>query len=168
MNRPVDDARTGESLAAENSDDLAALPELISDIVETMRKGNLERLEVKRGNFHLTLRSFGKKNTASSANASHASSVEDDPGDEGSSDSKFHVVTSPMIGTFYAASAPGEPAFVQPGDQIEQGQVIGIVEAMKIMNEIVTDRSGEVLEILAENGVTVEYGSPLVRLAINP
>lgn len=76
-----------------------------------------------------------------------------------------HVVTSPMIGTFYSASAPAEPAFVQVGDEIETGQVIGIIEAMKIMNEITADRSGVVIEILVDNAEAVEYGSPLVRIS---
>ncbi|MCA9832735.1 MAG: acetyl-CoA carboxylase biotin carboxyl carrier protein [Thermomicrobiales bacterium] len=76
-----------------------------------------------------------------------------------------HVVSSPMIGTFYSASAPGEPAFVQIGDEVDSGQVIGIIEAMKIMNEITSDRSGVVVEILVQNAEAVEYGSPLIRIA---
>ena len=76
-----------------------------------------------------------------------------------------HVVTSPMIGTYYSASAPGEPAYVQIGDEVETGQVIGIIEAMKIMNEITADKSGVVVEILVDNAEAVEYGSPLVRIS---
>lgn len=76
-----------------------------------------------------------------------------------------HVVTSPMIGTFYSASAPGEPAYVQVGDEVETGQVIGIIEAMKIMNEITADKSGVVVEVLVDNAEAVEYGSPLVRIS---
>ena len=76
-----------------------------------------------------------------------------------------HVVTSPMIGTFYSASAPGEPAYVQVGDEVETGQVVGIIEAMKIMNEITADKSGVVVEILANNAEAVEYGSPLIRIS---
>lgn len=76
-----------------------------------------------------------------------------------------HVVSSPMIGTFYSASAPGEPAFVQVGDEVDSGQVIGIIEAMKIMNEITSDRSGVVVEVLVQNAEAVEYGSPLIRIA---
>src|SRR5690606_31549969 len=75
-----------------------------------------------------------------------------------------HIVSSPMIGTFYSASAPGEPPFVQIGDEVDAGQVIGIIEAMKIMNEITSDRSGVVVEVLVENAEAVEYGSPLVRI----
>lgn len=76
-----------------------------------------------------------------------------------------HVVTSPMIGTYYSASAPGEPSFVQIGDDVETGQTIGIIEAMKIMNEITADKSGVVVEIMVENSEAVEYGTPLVRIS---
>ncbi|MGH2560675.1 MAG: acetyl-CoA carboxylase biotin carboxyl carrier protein [Thermomicrobiales bacterium] len=75
-----------------------------------------------------------------------------------------HFITAPMIGTFYAASAPSDPPFIRPGDRIEVGQVIGIIEAMKIMNEIVADRAGIVQNVLVQNAQAVEYGSPLVRV----
>jgi acetyl-CoA carboxylase biotin carboxyl carrier protein len=69
-----------------------------------------------------------------------------------------------MIGTFYAAPGPGEAPFVAIGDEVEVGQVIGIVEAMKIMNEIIADRAGVVTELLVDNAQAVEYGSPLLVL----
>ncbi len=73
-------------------------------------------------------------------------------------------ITAPMIGTFYSSPSPGEPPFVRLGDRIEAGQVVGIIEAMKIMNEIVADRPGIVADIMVENAQAVEYGSPLLRL----
>jgi acetyl-CoA carboxylase biotin carboxyl carrier protein len=76
-----------------------------------------------------------------------------------------HVITAPMIGTFYAAPTPGSPPFIAEGDEVVAGQTIGIIEAMKIMNEIVADRSGVVTAILVSNGEPVEYGSPLALLA---
>ncbi|MGC4107176.1 MAG: acetyl-CoA carboxylase biotin carboxyl carrier protein [Thermomicrobiales bacterium] len=79
-----------------------------------------------------------------------------------------HTVTSPMIGTYYSAPAPGEAPFVQIGDEVEVGQAIGIIEAMKIMNEIISDRAGIVSEILVSNAQSVEYGSPLIRLVDQP
>jgi len=75
-----------------------------------------------------------------------------------------YVVTAPMVGTFYRSTSPTDPPFVQPGDRVEAGQLIGIIEAMKIMNEITADRSGTVLEVIADNATAVEYGSPLIRL----
>ncbi|MGC4190038.1 MAG: acetyl-CoA carboxylase biotin carboxyl carrier protein [Thermomicrobiales bacterium] len=79
-----------------------------------------------------------------------------------------HTVTAPMIGTYYSAPAPGEAPFIQVGDEVEVGQAIGIIEAMKIMNEIISDRAGIVSEILVSNAQSVEYGSPLIRLVDQP
>jgi len=81
-------------------------------------------------------------------------------------DQKLLEVISPMVGTFYRAPAPGEAAFVEIGDRIRQGQPVCIIEAMKLMNEIETEVSGQVVEILVQNGEPVEYGQPLMR--INP
>lgn len=72
-----------------------------------------------------------------------------------------HVVKSPMVGTFYRASSPGAKAFAEVGDQVKEGQAICIIEAMKIMNEIETDKAGTITKILVENGQPVEYGQPL-------
>ncbi len=74
---------------------------------------------------------------------------------------KLHEVKSPIVGTFYESSAPGSAAFVKVGDIIAVGQVVCIVEAMKLMNEIESDVAGEVMKILVENGKPVEYGQPL-------
>ena len=69
-----------------------------------------------------------------------------------------------MVGTFYHSPSPSDPPLVQVGDRVEIGQLIGIIEAMKIMNEINADRSGTVIEIIVPNAAAVEYGSPLIRL----
>ncbi|MBD2667050.1 acetyl-CoA carboxylase biotin carboxyl carrier protein [Richelia sinica] len=75
-------------------------------------------------------------------------------------------VQSPMVGTFYRAPAPGEAPFVEVGDRVKAGQTVCIIEAMKLMNEIEAEVSGQVMEILVQNGEPVEYGQPLMR--INP
>ena len=74
---------------------------------------------------------------------------------------KGHTVKSPMVGTFYRASAPGAKSFVEVGSQIKEGETICIIEAMKILNEIEADKSGTITAILCENGQAVEYGQPL-------
>jgi len=79
-------------------------------------------------------------------------------------DQKLAEVPSPMVGTFYRAPAPGEAAFVEVGDRIRQGQTVCIIEAMKLMNEIEADVSGQVIEILVQNGEPVEYNQPLMRI----
>jgi acetyl-CoA carboxylase biotin carboxyl carrier protein len=72
-----------------------------------------------------------------------------------------HVVTSPMVGTFYRSPSPGAEPFVQVGDSVKEGQTLCIIEAMKLLNEIESDKTGVVKEILIENGQAVEYGQPL-------
>lgn len=74
---------------------------------------------------------------------------------------KGHVVKSPMVGTFYAASAPGKPPYVDVGSAVKQGDTLCIIEAMKLMNEIEADISGVIKQVLVENGQPVEYGQPL-------
>ncbi|RCJ29056.1 acetyl-CoA carboxylase, biotin carboxyl carrier protein [Nostoc minutum NIES-26] len=81
-------------------------------------------------------------------------------------DKRLVEVPSPMVGTFYRAPAPSEPAFVEVGDRVRSGQTVCIIEAMKLMNEIEAEISGQVMEILVQNGEPVEYGQPLMR--INP
>ncbi len=78
----------------------------------------------------------------------------------------LHQVKSPIVGTFYESPAPGALPFVKPGDQVAAGQVLCIIEAMKLMNEIEADVSGEVVKALVNNGQAVEYGQPL--FAIRP
>jgi acetyl-CoA carboxylase biotin carboxyl carrier protein len=73
----------------------------------------------------------------------------------------LHIVKSPIVGTYYEAPSPGAEAFVKVGAHIESGQILCIVEAMKLMNEIESDESGEVIRIFVENGQPVEYGQPL-------
>jgi acetyl-CoA carboxylase biotin carboxyl carrier protein len=72
-----------------------------------------------------------------------------------------HVVKSPMVGTFYRSSTPGGKVFVDLGESVSEGDVLCIIEAMKLMNEIEADTSGVIKQILAENGQAVEYGQPL-------
>jgi len=72
-----------------------------------------------------------------------------------------HIVKSPMVGTFYRAASPGAKPFVEVGDTIKEGETVCIVEAMKILNEIESDKTGTVTKILCDNGQAVEYGQPL-------
>lgn len=74
------------------------------------------------------------------------------------------IVTSPLVGVFYAASSPDSEPFVKPGDQVKKGQVLGIIEAMKLMNEIECEYDGVVEAILVKNEEVVEYGQPLFRI----
>ena len=78
----------------------------------------------------------------------------------------LHIITSPMVGTFYESPSPGTPPFVKPGDQIEAGQVLCIVEAMKLMNDIESDVAGEIVKRIVTNGQPVEYGQSLFTVRL--
>jgi acetyl-CoA carboxylase biotin carboxyl carrier protein len=72
-----------------------------------------------------------------------------------------HVIKSPMVGTFYRSASPGAKPFVEIGSAVKEGETVCIIEAMKILNEIETDKAGTIVQILCENGQAVEYGQPL-------
>ena len=95
---------------------------------------------------------------ASSAAATPAAPVDDEAG--------LHIVKSPIVGTFYESPSPGSPAFVKQGDVVEVGQVLCIVEAMKLMNEIESDAAGEIVKRFVTSGQPVEYGQKL--FAVRP
>ena len=92
------------------------------------------------------------------AAAAPATIVDDEAG--------LHIVKSPIVGTFYESPSPGSPAFVKPGDTVEVGQVLCIVEAMKLMNEIESDAAGEIVKRFVTGGQPVEYGQKL--FAVRP
>ena len=79
-------------------------------------------------------------------------------------DENLQIITSPMVGTFYSSDAPDKPAYVKVGDKINKGQVVCIVEAMKLMNEIESEFDGEVVEVCAKNEEMVEYGEILFKI----
>ena len=78
----------------------------------------------------------------------------------------LHMVRSPIVGTYYESPSPGSPPFVKPGDTVEVGEVLCIVEAMKLMNEIESDAAGELVKILVSNGQPIEYGQELFAIRI--
>jgi len=79
----------------------------------------------------------------------------------------LHIVTSPIVGTFYRASSPTSPPFVEVGDHVEPGTVLCIIEAMKLMTEISSETAGEIVQVIVENGQPVEYGQPLFAIRVN-
>jgi acetyl-CoA carboxylase biotin carboxyl carrier protein len=96
--------------------------------------------------------------TVHAAAATPAAAEAPAPVDE---DAGLHIVKSPIVGTFYESPSPGSPAFVKPGDIVEAGQVLCIVEAMKLMNEIESDVAGEIVKRFVQTGQPIEYGQPL-------
>ncbi|HZZ41121.1 MAG TPA: acetyl-CoA carboxylase biotin carboxyl carrier protein [Acidobacteriaceae bacterium] len=97
---------------------------------------------------------------ASAAQAAGEASAAED------SDAGLHIVKSPIVGTFYESPSPGSSAFVKIGDQVEVGQVLCIVEAMKLMNEIESDAAGEIVKRLVQSGQPVEYGQQLFAVRL--
>ncbi len=165
------DPEEPDSMASGAAAEYRALTEAIRDLIKVMHEGDIGRLEVERGDLRisLTARDLIAPTTngvqpqippAITAGPPPAPVTPEAPAVE----DHTYVVTSPMIGTFYASSAPGERPFVQTGDEVEAGQTVAIIEAMKIMNEIVAEQAGVVDAILVTNGETVEYGHPLMRL----
>ena len=158
-------------------DDLDRLIDKIStsDIQEFSLEGEDFKLEIKRNLFDqknltnnsTTNISLEKEITASQSastdNVSHKSTPEvSQVAPPGRSD--LTDITSPMVGTFYRAAAPGEDPFVELGSKINIGQTICILEAMKLMNEIESEFNAEIVEILVENGTPVEFGQVLMRI----
>jgi acetyl-CoA carboxylase biotin carboxyl carrier protein len=82
------------------------------------------------------------------------------------SNSNIKTITSPMVGTFYSAASPDLPTFVEMGSTVKSGEIVCIIEAMKIMNEVDSDFTGKVVAILVENGQPVEYGEPLYNVEV--
>jgi len=157
----------------------------IARILEFMVEHGLEELEYQRDDLRVRLRRQGQgqgtssgtqpalpgaasaSRRASSANPGPAAAA---PGASAESvpppaaAENLHIVKSPIVGTFYAAPSPDAPPFVTPGEVVKRGQVLCIVEAMKLMNEIEADQAGEVVRRYMESGQPVEYGQPLFAL----
>ena len=156
-----------------------ANPELkqIEQLLQFMTEHNLEEFEYSRGDLRIRLRkpssgvvlqqsrsgftpeiivAAGGSGTLASPNTQASAGGADGRGSE-----DLHLIKSPIVGTFYGAPSPGVEAFVKVGSQVETGQTLCIVEAMKLMNEIESDASGEVIRVYVENGQPVEYGQPL-------
>ena len=129
------------------------------------------RVRLKRPSAHAqgAVRAFGGPDVHATAAGSHAAVSAAPVSAPGSTHGaagahgpeELHVIKSPIVGTFYSAASPGADPFVTVGGQVTSGQVLCIIEAMKLMNEIESDVSGEIVKIFAENGQPVEYGEAL-------
>ena len=157
-------------------DDLNHLIDKIStsDIQEFYLEGEDFKLEIKRNsiNNQQIIQTQVSNNEASHGNDKQlnkndnfpTSSPEPSPSVAPPGRSDLLEITSPMVGTFYRASAPGEDPFVEIGSSISVGQTICILEAMKLMNEIESEYNGVVVEVLVDNGTPVEFGQVLMRV----
>jgi len=156
------------------------LPDL-ERLLEFMGKHGLEEFEYERADFRVRLKKASQTHltslrsvaipeivvaspaalaTAEAAAGASPVPAKDAPAEAGRGED-LHVISSPIVGTFYASPNPDEKAFVRVGDRVKSGQVLCIIEAMKLMNEIEADIDGEVMRIYVENGQPVEYGEAL-------
>lgn len=139
------------------------LIESVRELIGMMTSSGISELDLTAGDVSIRLRSQSGSSAGQVVHVPVAATQSGVP-IQVAEEPVGKAITSPMIGTFYSAPAPGESAFVQVGDEVEVGQTIGIIEAMKIMNEITADHAGVIAEILVENAQPVEYGSPLMRV----
>ena len=138
--------------------DAERVADLVQSLATVMRQSSITELDLDLGDVSLRLRRPVPDHDGGEMRLENQPLVSREP------DPPEILITAPMIGTFYAAATPGAQPFVVEGDEVYVGQTIGIIEAMKIMNEIAADRAGVVEAILVGNGQPVEYGSPLMRL----
>jgi len=147
----------------------------VKRLLAFMQENGLEEFEYERSGVHIRLKKASTVHAAPSVAAvppvaapavaapAHAPAAAParDPAQPASPAADVHMIKSPIVGTYYSAPSPEAEPFVTVGTRVESGQVLCIIEAMKLMNEIESDVAGEVVQILVENGHPVEYGEPL-------
>lgn len=155
-------------------------PEDIQDLkllIEFLKKNQVAEFELDRGDLKVRLKleqpqaspaglsdlaSLLAGTRAASTHQSAPAGVQPQAAEASAdTDAGLHFVKSPLVGTFYGSPSPGASPFVSPGDHIVKGQLVGIVEAMKLMNEIESDAAGEIVKCLVSDGQAVEFGQPL-------
>ena len=149
----------------------------IIELIKAVSENSLTSFELEQGNTKISIKKKGPKvvRVAGAAGSGSGAAEEivtvlDTQAEPAAAPQKTgdinsdKVITSPLVGTFYSASSPDAEPFVKEGDTVKKGQVLGIIEAMKLMNEIESEYDGIVEEILVKNEETVEYGQPLFRI----
>ena len=145
----------------------------VKKLIEMLENSNLEEIEIQEGEESVRLvKSNGNISNISSAQSiavpqtSKVAPKEENQTEEVNLESEEgNFITSPMVGTFYASASPGAKPFINVGDIVAEGDVVCIVEAMKMMNEIKSEFSGKVVSIKVENSEPVEYGQALFEIA---
>ena len=139
----------------------------VKKLMELLEESGMSEIEIKEGEESVKISRYGYSPAPSHSFVQQqaptslppvvaAPAIVDEPSTVG------HSLTSPMVGTYYSAPSPTAKPFVTIGQHVKQGDTIGIVEAMKIMNQIVAEKSGTVLQILVKDGEAVEFGQPLI------
>ena len=146
----------------------------VKKLIEMLEDSNLEEIEIQEGEESVRLVKSNRQNQSHQTQSimiPQASSVQEQPPEEVSLEDTLedkqdaNSIDSPMVGTFYASASPGAKPFVSVGDLVSEGDVVCIVEAMKMMNEIKSEFSGTVLSVNVENSEPVEYGQSLFKIS---
>ncbi len=144
---------------------------LIKQVVDLMKRSDISEFEFEEDGFKLRLSSQTTQppqaiqaSPAPQAPAPAETAATPEPATPTAEEKGISFIKSPMVGTFYRASSPESPAFVDVGAKITADSVVCIIEAMKVMNEIQAELGGTITEVLAENGDAVEYGQPLFKV----
>ena len=148
-------------------DEVTLLTDDMRELLRIVGQSDIVELKIERGDVRIHLkRAVGAPAAIAPAQAPavQAATVPaaQPPAEQGPQMPAGHTVTAPMVGTFYASPSPKDEAFVHEGDEVHAGDAVGIIEAMKMMNEIESEVSGRVARILVKNGQPVEYGQPLM------
>lgn len=145
----------------------------VKKLIELLEESNIDEIEIKEGEESVRIsrnrapampQYFAAPQMAAAPAAPVAAAAPTPAAAESKPVSNGHVVKSPMVGTFYRSPSPGSPAFVEVGKHVKVGDVICIVEAMKMMNQIESDKAGVIEAILVEEGQPVEFDQPLVTI----
>lgn len=144
--------------------DKKELLEMVDALAQQVNKSDLQEIEVQTDDFRIRLSKPWDHSgpIVSEAHTVMAHPIEAQESAAPAANGKF--IKSPIIGTFYAAAAPGKPPFVSVGDKVSKGDVVCIVESMKLMNEITSEFDGVVKEVLVSDGEAVEFDQPLIRV----
>lgn len=142
----------------------------IKDLIITINNTDIERVEIEKDNIRIMI-SKGSSNKVKDSTTIVSNPIEVEVNKEiitreevSLEDEDLYIVKSPMVGVYYEAPSPGEESFVKVGSIVEKGQTLCIIEAMKLMNEIEAEVSGEIVDILVKNEDVVEYGQPLMKI----
>lgn len=141
----------------------------IEELVQILTEQNLTEIEIQRKDFRIRVRRESPPHLAiPSSSASSLSSqgagsyvTMESAGVEGAETSRYVTVTSPIVGTFYRSPSQDADPYVEEGDIVKKGQILCLVEAMKLMNEIESESNGRIVKVLGKNNTPVEYGQPL-------
>ncbi len=134
--------------------------EFIREIINLIRGSNIKVLKLEKEGESLYIETK-ETETVAGEEVKETPHQEIMPPSEEVKEEHLHIIKSPLVGTFYRSPSPGAPPFVEVGDIVSPGQILCIIEALKVMNEIECDVRGKVEKILVENGEKVEYGQPL-------